>query len=74
MSTHTIGFYEDLTKNIFKLSSNTHLIYSSGDMSIYLNSVSLCWKYSLAFMCLHEKWVCSCIDELPHKRTSFMHI
>ena len=29
MSTHNIGFYEDLTKNIFHLSSNTHLISSS---------------------------------------------
>ena len=26
MSTHNIGFYEDLTKNIFELSSNRHLI------------------------------------------------
>ena len=26
MSTHNIGFYEDLLKNIFQLSSNTHLI------------------------------------------------
>ena len=30
MSTHNIGFYEDLTKIIFELSSNTHLIYSAG--------------------------------------------
>ena len=29
MSTPNIGFYEDLTKNIFQLSSNTHLISSS---------------------------------------------
>ena len=29
MSTHSIGFYEDLTKIIFELSSNTHLIYSA---------------------------------------------
>ena len=29
MSTHNIGFYEDLTKIIFQLSSNTHLIPSS---------------------------------------------
>ena len=29
MSTHTIGFYEDLTKIIFQLSSNMHLISSS---------------------------------------------
>ena len=32
MSTHNIGFYEDLTKIIFQLSSNTHLI-SSPEMS-----------------------------------------
>ena len=30
MSTHNIGFYEDLTKIIFELSSNTHLISSAG--------------------------------------------
>ena len=30
MSTHNIGFYEDLTKFIFELSSNTHLISSAG--------------------------------------------
>ena len=29
MSTHNIGFYEDLTKIIFELSSNTHLISST---------------------------------------------
>ena len=29
MSTHNIGFYEDLTKIIFELSSNTHLISSA---------------------------------------------
>ena len=27
MSTHNIGFFEDLTKIIFELSSNTHLIF-----------------------------------------------
>ena len=26
MSTHKIGFYENLTKIIFELSSNTHLL------------------------------------------------
>ena len=31
MSTHNIGFYEDLTKIIFQLSSNTHLISSSAN-------------------------------------------
>ena len=29
MSTHNIGFYEEVTKIIFQLSSNTHLIYYS---------------------------------------------
>ena len=32
MGTHNIGFYEDLTKIIFELSSNTHLISSAGEM------------------------------------------
>ena len=34
MSTHNIGFYEDLTKIILELSSKTHLI-SSADMGRY---------------------------------------
>ena len=29
MGTHNIGFYEDLTKIIFELSSNMHIISSS---------------------------------------------
>ena len=29
MSTHNIGFYQDLTKIIFELSSNMHLISSA---------------------------------------------
>ena len=29
MSTHKIGLYEDLTKIIFELSSNTHLVSSA---------------------------------------------
>ena len=33
MSTNNIGFYEDLTKNIFELSSNTHFISSADFMS-----------------------------------------
>ena len=39
MSTHNIGFYEDLTKIIFELSSNTHLI-SSADFKIVNSKVS----------------------------------
>ena len=40
MSTHNIGFYEDLTKIIFELSSNTHLISSAGLAIFY-------WLFSL---------------------------
>ena len=36
MSTHNIGFYEDLTKNIFELSSNTRLISSAGVQYMYI--------------------------------------
>ena len=38
MSTNNIGFYEDLTKIIFELSSNTHLISSADvltDLCLY---------------------------------------
>ena len=31
MSTHNIDFYEDLTKILFELSSNMHLISSADD-------------------------------------------
>ena len=33
MSSHNIGFNEDLSKIIFQLSSNTHLVSSSADQS-----------------------------------------
>ena len=39
MSTHNIGFYEDLTKIIFELSSNTHLIFVSCQTCLLLLSV-----------------------------------
>ena len=35
MSTHNIVFYGELTKNIFQLSSNMHLICSYGDYEPY---------------------------------------
>ena len=37
MSTHNIGFYEDLTKIIFELSSNTHLISSAARSHLLLS-------------------------------------
>ena len=39
MSTHNIGFYADLTKIIFELSSNTHLI----------SSADKCWYFMIAY-------------------------
>ena len=41
MSTHNIRFYEDLTKIIFQLSSNTHLIISSSVLLLCLMDISL---------------------------------
>ena len=46
MSTHNIGFYEDLTKIIFQLSLNTHLISSSGKHG---SLISLTGPYCLSF-------------------------
>ena len=37
ISTHNIGFYEDLTKIIFESSSNTHLISSAEYCNLMLN-------------------------------------
>ena len=44
MSTHNIGFYEDLTKNIFELSSNTHLISSADRSNCTPRIVAKMWK------------------------------
>ena len=61
MSTYNIGFYEDLTKIIFKLSSNTHLISSSvtkisrmfvGFYFVYVGIHVVLW---LTFELRHEK-------------------
>ena len=40
MSTHNNGFYEDLTKIIFELSSNMHLI-SSADQGLGVRPTEL---------------------------------
>ena len=36
MSTHNIGFYEDLTKIIFELSSNMYLISSAAQHALFV--------------------------------------
>ena len=43
MSTHNIDFYEDLTKIIFELSSNTYLI-SSAEACICIKLFAACRK------------------------------
>ena len=45
MSTHNIGFYEVLTKIIFELSSNTHLISPDGIDNNYLPVIIKCASY-----------------------------
>ena len=55
MSTHNIGFYEDLTKIIFELSSNTHLM-SSADQH---------------FVSVEMQLECSAKCKLIHKAASF---
>ena len=52
MSTHNIGFYEDLTKIIFELSSITHLISSAGDSHLILSS---CLLLQFEYKPCHEK-------------------
>ena len=46
MSTHNIGFYEDLTKNIFELSSNSQLISSAGCF-VFLSKLRPCDRRSV---------------------------
>ena len=50
MSTHNIGFYEDLTKIIFELSSNTHLICSSDSHSFHVHSPTSFRRFFFYFL------------------------
>ena len=56
MSTQNIEFYEDLTKIIFQLSSNTHLISSSAKTIITnLNQENVySWIYRLMYDKCHS--------------------
>ena len=45
MSTHNIGFYEDLTKIIFQLSSTMHLIFSSAKVLIKQQQLRLYFTF-----------------------------
>ena len=55
MSTHNIGFYEDLTKIIFQLSSNKHLISFSAKGFIATDQI----RYFVIFKgsCLPHNYV-----------------
>ena len=48
MSTHNIGFYEEMAKIIFQLSSNTHFICSS--------VFGILLKF-FAFHCFFRTWI-----------------
>ena len=54
MSTHTIGFYEEITKIIFQLSSNTHFIctsvYFSRHIGIYKQLIIQVHKNAVFYM------------------------
>ena len=61
MSTHNIGFYEEMAKVIFELSSNTHFICSSGleqwvqRWMVLVVNFFVFWKFfffSLLLLCL----------------------
>ena len=47
MSTQNIGFYEDLTKIIFELSSNTHLISSA--VSVVLSTSHVFYMHRMPY-------------------------
>ena len=61
MSTHNIGIYEDLTKIIFELSSNTHLISSAVGLTALTERNS--WvkesKVQTISPCLHSSTIIS---------------
>ena len=49
MSTHNIGFYEDLTKITFELSSNTHLISSAADRKLLFINIIMIFFFLIQF-------------------------
>ena len=58
MSTHSIGFYEEISKIIFQLSSNIHLISSSDNFTrAYQGHMNL----------VVRKMVFGVFDLVPHK-------
>ena len=56
MSTHNIGFYEDLTKIIFELSSNKHLISSPASSATDRLQVTL--HMTSGFQCFIRIYIC----------------
>ena len=60
MSTHYIGFYEDMTKNIFQLSSNMHLL------SLLLD-VSTCKCFVKPFCCHYNRVI---FEKLKQNKTN----
>ena len=75
MSTHNIGFYEDLTKIIFDLSSNTHLISSAVKLTLlninsYAQVKELSLSNVLAYILVHNQSFVQILNvyELCHEK------
>ena len=73
LSTHNIGFYGELTKIVLKLSSNTHLIYSSGQL-IVLNahivvSIGVFYPFAVEIGCNNgSSFLCGDAKCVPRSR------
>ena len=68
MSTHNIGFYEDLTKislNYHQISSNTHLIYSAEIRRKFVQKIISYVRsnHSLPRTCIKPTFLCHTITK-----------
>ena len=50
MSTHNIGFYEPISKIIFKLSSNMHIISSSNPYLLYVAFADSVFRFTIGMV------------------------
>ena len=63
MSTHNIGFHVDLTKIIFELSSNTHLISSAINVAAW-EIAALTTLFTMSSLCILT--ICE-FSSFPHR-------
>ena len=69
MSTHNISFYEDLTKIIFEISSNMHLIFCYMGRLICSFVVCSCLKQVFPCCCSFEKIFEMCFTKITFGRS-----